>query len=93
MFISNTFNYICKVFHILYQYSSIHYIVINEEGVIRMATKSILKDVKIKNKQLAHTFIAALDQAENSKYRPSQLTRECKELTGDKIKDFFGKNK
>lgn len=56
-----------------------------------MATKSILKDVKIKDKQLAHTFIAALDQAENSKYKPSQITRECKELTGDKIKEFFGK--
>jgi len=57
-----------------------------------MATKSILKDVKIKDKQLAHTFIAALDQAENSKYKTVQITRECKELTGDKIKEFFGKN-
>ncbi len=57
-----------------------------------MATKSILKDVKIKDKQLAHTFIAALDQAENSKYKTVQVTRECKELTGDKIKEFFGKN-
>jgi len=57
-----------------------------------MATKSILKDVKIKDKQLAHTFIAALDQAENSKYKTVQITRECKELTGDKIKEFFSKN-
>lgn len=57
-----------------------------------MATKSILKDVQIRDKQLAHTFITALEQAENSKYRPAQMTRECKELTGDKIKEFFGKN-
>lgn len=57
-----------------------------------MATKSILKDVKIKDKQLAHTFITALEQAENSKYKPTPITRECKELTGDNIKDFFGKN-
>lgn len=57
-----------------------------------MATKSILKDIKIKDKQLAHTFVTALSQAENSKYKPSQLTRECRELTGDKIKEFFGKN-
>lgn len=56
-----------------------------------MATQSILKDVKIKDRQLAHTFIVALGQAENSKYKPSQITRECKELTGDKIKEFFGK--
>lgn len=58
-----------------------------------MATKSILKDVKIRDKQLAHTFIEALSQAESSKYKPVQMTRECIELTGDKIKEFFGKNK
>lgn len=57
-----------------------------------MATKSILKDVKIKDKQLAHTFVTALSQVENRKYKPSQLTRECKELTGDSIKEFFGKH-
>lgn len=57
-----------------------------------MATKSILKDIRIKDKQLAHTFVAALGQAENSKYKPQRLTRECKELTGDKIKEFFGKH-
>lgn len=57
-----------------------------------MATKSILKDVQIKDKQLAHTFVAALDQVENRKYKPSPLTRECKELTGDNIKKFFGKH-
>ena len=57
-----------------------------------MATKSILKDIEIKDKQLAHTFVTALGQAENSKYKSTRLTRECKELTGDKIKEFFGKN-
>jgi len=56
-----------------------------------MATKSILKDIKIKDKQLAHTFVTALSQAENCKYKSAQLTRECKELTGDNIKRFFGK--
>lgn len=61
--------------------------------VIRMATKSILKDIKIKDKQLAHTFVTALNQAEHSKYKSAQLTRECKELTGENIKNFFGKHK
>lgn len=61
--------------------------------VIRMATKSILKDVKIKDKQLAHTFVTALGQAEHSKYTPTPLTRECRELTGDNIKNFFGKHR
>lgn len=60
--------------------------------VKRMATKSILKDVKIKDKQLAHTFISALGQAEHNKYKPVKITREYRELTGDKIKEFFGKN-
>ena len=56
-----------------------------------MATKSILKNVNIKDKRLAHTFVEALSQAENTKYTPVQLTRRCTEITGDKIKDFFGK--
>ncbi len=56
-----------------------------------MATKSILKYVSISNKQFARTFVKALDEAEEGKYKPAQLTRECKEITGDKIKEFFGK--
>lgn len=63
----------------------------NIREVMRMATKSILKDVNIKDKRLAHTFVEALEQAENSKYKPVQLTKSCKELTGDKIKQFFDK--
>lgn len=57
-----------------------------------MATKSILKNIKIRDKQLAHTFVSALGEAESRKYKPAQLTRECKELTGDNIKEFFGKH-
>lgn len=56
-----------------------------------MATKSILKKVNISDKQSASTFVKALDEAEDSKYKPAQLTRECKEITGDKIRGFFGK--
>ncbi|MCI9154661.1 MAG: hypothetical protein HFH20_12955 [Ruminococcus sp.] len=56
-----------------------------------MATKSILKNVNISDKQFARTFVKALDEAEDTKYKPAQLTRECKEITGDKIKEFFGK--
>ena len=54
-----------------------------------MATKSFLKDIKIQDKQLAHTFVEALGQAEISKYKQVHLTRTCTELTGDKIKEFF----
>lgn len=73
-----------------YSASCIQYDGPSKESVMHMATKSILKDIKIKDKQLAHAFIDALEQAESSKYKPTQVTRECKELTGDNIKDFFG---
>lgn len=56
-----------------------------------MATKSILKNVSISEKQFARTFVQALEEAEDVKYKPAKLTRECKEITGDKIKEFFGK--
>ena len=56
-----------------------------------MATKSILKEINIKDKRLAHTFVQALGQAENTRYESVPLTRECKQIAGDKIKDFFGK--
>mgnify|MGYP005851999179 CR=1 FL=1 len=56
-----------------------------------MATKSILKNINIKDKRLARTFVNALSEAESTKYEPSHLSRKCKEITGDKIKEFFGK--
>lgn len=55
-----------------------------------MATKSILKNINIKDKRLARTFVEALSEAENTKYIPTKLSRECKEVTSDKIKEFFG---
>lgn len=57
--------------------------------VLSMATKSILKDVSIKEQRLAHTFVKALENAENTRYEQVQIKNECKELTGDKIKEFF----
>ena len=59
--------------------------------VICMATKSILKDVNIKDRRLAHTFIDALDAAKKKKYEAAQISRKCTELSGDKIKGFFEK--
>lgn len=56
-----------------------------------MATKSILKNVNIVDKQFARTFVKALEEANETKYEPTQLTRKCTEVTGDKIKGFFGK--
>lgn len=56
-----------------------------------MATKSMLKNINIKDKKLARTFVEALNGVENAKYEPTKLSRECKEITKDKIKEFFKK--
>lgn len=55
-----------------------------------MATKSILKDVRIKESRLAHTFVKALEDAENAKSESIEISRKCTELRSDKIKGFFG---
>ena len=55
-----------------------------------MATKSILKNVTISDKRLAHTFVDALSHTDQ-KYVPKELSRECRTLTENCIKDFFGK--
>lgn len=69
----------------------VHYCFSDIQEVTSMATKSILKNVNIKDKRLARTFIDALSEAEKTKYDPPKLSRECRELTDDKIKEFFGK--
>lgn len=56
-----------------------------------MATKSILKDVSIKESSLAHTFVKALENAKKTKSKPTKISRECVELTEDKVRGFFGK--
>ena len=63
----------------------------NTQKCIKIHRKVILKNVNVNDKQFARTFVKALDEAEDTKYKPAQLTRECKEITGDKIKEFFGK--
>lgn len=58
--------------------------------VMRMATKSILKDVTIKDRNLARTFADALEYAKNNvKSAPVNISRKCTEIKGDKIKAFF----
>mgnify|MGYP004498025467 CR=1 FL=1 len=57
-----------------------------------MATKSILKDVNIKDKQLARTFVEALERATNTTRISAQLSRQCDELkTETEIRSFLGK--
>lgn len=55
-----------------------------------MATKSILKDVRFKDRTLCRNFAAALEHAKDKQSKKVVLSRTCKEVPKEKIKDFFG---
>lgn len=54
-----------------------------------MATKSILKNVNIKEKDLGRNFVNALESAQNKKDKVIKLKRACKDVKKDEIKDLF----
>lgn len=54
-----------------------------------MATRSILKDVRIKDSKFGHTFAEALDKAEHVPEIRVEYKRKCSELKGSQIKEFF----
>lgn len=55
-----------------------------------MATKSILKEVRFKDKALCRGFATALENAKNKKSKEVILTRTCKTIPKNKVSDFFG---
>lgn len=55
-----------------------------------MATKSILKNIDIKERRMGRSIILALENAEGKKEKEVKLSRSCKEIKGSKIKDIFG---
>lgn len=55
-----------------------------------MATKSILKNIDIKEKRMGRSIILALENAEGKKEKEVKLSRSCREIKGSKIKDLFG---
>mgnify|MGYP003187821235 CR=1 FL=1 len=57
-----------------------------------MATKSMLKDVEIRDKKFALDFVNALDVAltrAGNNVSNDTVKRECKELSGEEINKFF----
>ncbi len=58
-----------------------------------MATKSILKDVNIKNKRSAKKFVDALENASGKTSKTVVYSRTVTELKGDDIKKYFGDKK
>ncbi len=55
-----------------------------------MATKSILKNINIRNKSLCRNFLEALENAEGKKGKKVILSKPCIEIKGEKIKEIFG---
>ena len=57
-----------------------------------MATKSILKNVDVKDTKLAKSLVVALENAPNKKGQSISLSRTYTDVKSDKIKEIFGKN-
>lgn len=55
-----------------------------------MATKSIIKDVNIRDKKLCRTFASAIENASGRRGKDVQLSRSFKEISGEKIRELFG---
>ena len=55
-----------------------------------MATKSILKNIDIKERRMGRSIILALENAEGKKEKEVKLSCSCKEIKRSKIKDIFG---
>lgn len=55
-----------------------------------MATKSILKNIDIKDRKMGRAIISALENSKNKKSKNVVLSRTCVEVKGEKIKDIFG---
>ncbi len=56
-----------------------------------MATKSILKNVDIKDKKLGKSLVIALENAAGKHAKDVQLSRSYEEVRGDKIRRVLGK--
>ena len=58
---------------------------------MHMATKSILKNVDIKDKKLGKALILALENAAEKKTQDVQLSRTYEDVKGEKLRKLFNK--
>lgn len=56
-----------------------------------MATKSILKEVNLKNKKLAAQFVNTLDRAQYDRGKTVTYSRSVQDMKKDEVKKFFEK--
>lgn len=55
-----------------------------------MATKSIMKDIQIRDKKFGKKFAEAIEAAQVTTGKDVEYTRPCKEVKGEEIKRLFG---
>ena len=55
-----------------------------------MATKSILKNIDIKDRKMGRALIFALEKSEAKKDKEVELTRICREIKGEKSRIYLG---
>lgn len=61
------------------------------ERVIYMATKSILKNVDIKDKKLGKSLVIALENAAGKHAKDVQLSRTYEDVRGEKLRSILQK--
>lgn len=64
--------------------------IIKKERDDIMATKSMLKNVDIKEKYLGRNLVNALEEATRNKKKKVNTKISCEEVTKEKLKDIFG---
>lgn len=57
-----------------------------------MATKSILKNIDIRDKALGKSLVVALENAKGKKSKKVVLSKACREVQGEEIKKILGVN-
>lgn len=55
-----------------------------------MATKSILKNIDIRDKALGKSLVVALENAKGKKSKKVVLSKACREVQGEEIKKILG---
>ena len=55
-----------------------------------MATKSICKNVNLKNKTLTRGLVLALENAINKEAKEVHMSKSVKQIKGNELKNLFG---
>ncbi len=54
-----------------------------------MATKSIMKNIEIRDKKIGEKFAGAIEAAKTTTGKDVEYTRPCKEVKGKEVKALF----